>query len=453
MPKKSLWTSCKQWVKREGRVLLVSSAVAGGVIALRLSGLLQSWEWATLDQMSRLRPPEQTNQQIVIVEISETDLRRLGQWPVPDAVMARLLQKINAYQPRTIGLDIYRDLPVGSGYGELEKAFAIIPNLIGIERLEDPPKNTGVDPPRVLSQKNQVGFNNIVIDADGKVRRSLLYWYVDGKAHQSFALKLALAYLRPEGITSKVAKIDAEHEYLQLGKSVFRRFEENDGGYVRANAGAYQILANFHRHSSGFPTISMTEVLADRVPANLMRDRVVLIGSRASSQDDLFYTPLSSSLLTTRPIIGVELHANFICHILTAARQGEPIINSLPDLVEGLLILSCSWLGATICWRLRVPRKSAIAVFLMGASMTVGCYLAFLASWWLPLIPFLLAMSGSTVLIVAYIAHLEEELKRSKEFLQKVINTIADPIFVKNKQHRSIILNQAYCKFIGVPPK
>jgi diguanylate cyclase (GGDEF)-like protein/PAS domain S-box-containing protein len=46
---------------------------------------------------------------------------------------------------------------------------------------------------------------------------------------------------------------------------------------------------------------------------------------------------------------------------------------------------------------------------------------------------------------------MQEELKRSKEFLQQVINTIADPIFVKNEQRQWIVLNQAYCQFIGHP--
>jgi diguanylate cyclase (GGDEF)-like protein/PAS domain S-box-containing protein len=63
----------------------------------------------------------------------------------------------------------------------------------------------------------------------------------------------------------------------------------------------------------------------------------------------------------------------------------------------------------------------------------------------------MLALLGSAITITSYIAHLEEELQRSKEFLQTVINTIADPIFVKDNQHRWIILNQAYCRFIGHP--
>lgn len=43
----------------------------------------------------------------------------------------------------------------------------------------------------------------------------------------------------------------------------------------------------------------------------------------------------------------------------------------------------------------------------------------------------------------------EEELKYQKTFLNKIIETIADPVFVKDEQHRWVTLNDAYCKFMG----
>ena len=37
----------------------------------------------------------------------------------------------------------------------------------------------------------------------------------------------------------------------------------------------------------------------------------------------------------------------------------------------------------------------------------------------------------------------------SKETLESIINKIADPIFVKDRQHRWALLNDACCKYIG----
>lgn len=44
---------------------------------------------------------------------------------------------------------------------------------------------------------------------------------------------------------------------------------------------------------------------------------------------------------------------------------------------------------------------------------------------------------------------IEEELRESKDRLDKIINSIADPMFVKNRQHRYVLVNDAHCNFTG----
>jgi PAS domain S-box-containing protein len=41
----------------------------------------------------------------------------------------------------------------------------------------------------------------------------------------------------------------------------------------------------------------------------------------------------------------------------------------------------------------------------------------------------------------------------TKDFLEEVINQIAEPLFVKNEQHKWVLLNDAYCEFMGYPRK
>jgi len=43
----------------------------------------------------------------------------------------------------------------------------------------------------------------------------------------------------------------------------------------------------------------------------------------------------------------------------------------------------------------------------------------------------------------------EADLRQSREFLDRVINCIGDPIFVKDQQHRRVLVNDAACSFIG----
>ncbi|MBI9083161.1 MAG: PAS domain S-box protein [Desulfobacterales bacterium] len=43
----------------------------------------------------------------------------------------------------------------------------------------------------------------------------------------------------------------------------------------------------------------------------------------------------------------------------------------------------------------------------------------------------------------------EKDLKDLKDFLETVVNAVPDPIFVKDHLHRWVVLNDAFCEFIG----
>jgi two-component system, cell cycle sensor histidine kinase and response regulator CckA len=45
----------------------------------------------------------------------------------------------------------------------------------------------------------------------------------------------------------------------------------------------------------------------------------------------------------------------------------------------------------------------------------------------------------------------EEALKESREYLNQIINCIGDPIFVKDREHRIVLVNDAMCTFAGLP--
>jgi diguanylate cyclase (GGDEF)-like protein/PAS domain S-box-containing protein len=419
-----------------------------GVISLQLMGILQSLELVALDEMFRLRPLEAVDDRIVIIGIDDTDIQQINTWPLPDAVMAEALATIRAAEPRAIGLDIYRELPVQPGHADLRRIFATTPNLIGIEKLADL-HSRGIQPPPVLAEADQIGFNNVIIDGDNHVRRFLLFSDAEGVVQQSFVLRLALLYLEEEGITPEAS--DRNPEDLRLGRGVFPRLSPNDGGYVRADMGGYQVLANPRGPSGHFQRFSLQDLLAGRVPSELMRDRIVLIGSTADSLRDFFYTAYSRSTTgsSAQPVAGVELQANFISQVLAAALDGRPTLRILPMAWGWGWILLWASVGASLSWAVRSPTRTLIGVSIMGAMLFGSCYGLFLLGWWVPLVPPFLASMIAAVVITGYLAQLEEELKRSKDFLNSIIDTIPDPVFVKDQQHRWIVVNQAYCRLIG----
>ncbi|TVP58266.1 MAG: CHASE2 domain-containing protein [Nodularia sp. (in: Bacteria)] len=450
---KLIW-KLEQTLGREHKELIIAFIVAICILIVRSVGLLQSLELAALDQLFHLRPHEPPDTRITIVAIDEASLNQIGSWPIPDSDIANLLQKIQVHKPRAIGLDIYRNWPVKFGYDKLVETYKSMPNLIGNKLLTNN-QDGSVSPPLELKQE-QVGFNNVLYDSDGKVRRSLLYWHIGEQSHESFALKLALLYLQSEGITPQKAANNSE--YLQLGKAIFTRFEANDAAYVRADAKGYQIVSNFpkpecHRSSQescDYRQVSMSDVLENKVPPDWISDRIVLIGSTAPSINDFVFIPHSSRLIgTAEPIPGIKLQAYFVSEFISAALEGRPLIKVWSQAWECLWIFAWSYLGAMITWRIRYPIKSILSTLLSCLVLILFTYLAFLSGWWIPIIPALLTFGGSAIWITSHLAHIQDELKRSKEFLQQVINTIADPIFVKNEQYQWIVLNEAYGQLIG----
>ncbi len=133
-----MWALGKQLWEWRG-VWITAPCVAGLLIALRLAGWLQPLELWAFDLSFRLRPQEPTDPRIVIVGIGDSDIDKVGEWHIPDAIVAQLLEKLKKQQPRAIGLDLFRNAPLEPGHQALTKVFETTPNLIGIERFRVSP--------------------------------------------------------------------------------------------------------------------------------------------------------------------------------------------------------------------------------------------------------------------------------------------------------------------------
>ncbi|MEB3295880.1 MAG: CHASE2 domain-containing protein, partial [Synechococcales bacterium] len=452
----------RNWLQRlwqRGSVVITAGLVASGILGARSLGLLQSFELATIDQFFQIRPTEVPDQRIIIVSIDEPDLIAVGQWPIPDKELTQLLTTIQTGNPRVVGLDLYRNLPVGVGNEKFLTTIANMPNLIGIEQRASPAGSL-IPAPQTLKQNDQIGFNNYSTDPDQKVRRSILFWtsetetQVEGistsaEYQESFALKIALKYL--EEVKIRSSHDIADPRSMRLGKAVFSPIAPNDGAYVRVDNGGYQIFTNFRGPAGHFPRVSMTQVLQGQVPATIFRDRIVLIGSTAPSLNDVVATPYSTSLIAApRLMSGVELHANFISQIISAALEGRPLLRNWREGVEWVWIVAWTVLGSSLSWYRRHPQRSIIITLLLGGTVVAIGYGAFLLGWIIPVVPPLLGLLGAAAAVTISLAHSEEELKRSKEFLQRVIHSIPDPVFVKDQNYRWIVINEAYARFVGV---
>lgn len=401
-------------------VPLIAICVIAPILLLRFGGLLQGLEWNLLDQFFRWRPLEPPENRVVIVTIDEVDITQAGKWPVPDWVLTQAIVNIKAQKPLAIGLDIYRDLPVEPGHGELVKLFRATPNLFGVEKVV----GERIAPPPTLSQLGQVGFADQVVDADGKVRRALLSVDLSNNdIRYSLALKMALYYLQAKGIIPEALDSDRR---LRLGNAVVERFERDDGGYVGAQSGGYQVLLNFRGIQQNFPTFSLRQVLSNQIPPDSLRDRLVLVGTTAESIKDFFPTPYSGELFSSpSSMAGVSLHANTISQIISAALDRRPLLGAWDESIEWLWILAWAWVGAAASWWLKSPTTIAVSVLLASVGLVGVCYLAFLLGWWLPVVPSLLALLGAA-LALAFITNKQLDRLRSRRTLALLLEVCQD---------------------------
>ena len=415
--------------------LLVSTLVFLIILGVRITGLFESLELAAYDEFIRLRKEVSgPDSRIVLVKITEKDIWKQGHWPLSDATLAHVMTILNQYQPRAIGLDIYRDVSVPPGRKELNAILTGNPHIItamkfGVEG------DSGIPPPPVLSDKDQaVGFNDIVVDPGGIVRRGLLFLDDGKKIVYSFALRLALLYLQAEGITPKPDGNNPEH--VRLAQTTIRPFEQNDGGYVGADSRGYQFLLNLRGAQKGFLSYSLTSLLSGEIDSETIKDKIVIIGVTAEGVKDFFYTSFSRGLQADQQISGIALHAHIVSQFLRFGLEGKSPIKTFNEWYEGFWILLWSLMGGIVSLRIRSPWHFSLSAAsgLLILSLTV--YVAFLNEWWIPSVPPAMAWLISAAIVTAYMLN-REKAQRSflmQLFSRHVDKEVAEAIWEKRDQ-------------------
>ena len=381
----------RQQKPKKSQLTAIALSMTILTILLRYTGILQSWEWNLLDRFFRWRLADNKEPRITVVTIGEADLKTAGQWPISDRTLAQTVKNIERLQPQAIAIDIYRDSSVPENR-QLLQLLKANPNIYIVEKAI----GDRVLPPAIAQQ--QVGFSDVVLDGDGRIRRALLSVVGDDRQLRlSLGTQLALNYLQAKNI--EIKPIDSSRN--SLGKATFVSFKPDDGGYVRADSGGYQVLLNYWGTQDNFQQYSLTQVLNKRIEANNIRDRLILIGTTAESLKDSFYTPYSRGWFKSpSKMPGVFIHANVASQILNAALDNRPLLRTHSQAIESVWILLWGGTSIIIVWRFNSVRAIILTIASANFALIILCYLAFLSGWWLPLIPSLLTLNAIAVAII-----------------------------------------------------
>ena len=378
--------------------LLPGLLVLGLIIAARQAGVFQWLEWQALDFFLHHASDEMTDERVVIIGIDEETIQATGTYPLPDQQLVGVLQTIQRHQPRVIGLDIFRDVPVEPGYATLKHFFQTTDTLIGIDKVLTPT----VAPPPALPV-DQVGFSDSFLDEDGRWRRILLGTQVAETFRFSFALLIAQQYLQHEGIELDNGIQDATA--MRFSSAELPRITSNFGSYIDLDTGdgAVQTLIHFRRGRSPFYFIRFKDIQTGEFDPALLRDRIVLIGVTTPSVSDHFGAAAQSVVdPALAQIYGVEIHAHVISQIIDATLNDRPLINGWTQGWEYLWIMGWGLLGIILAGVGQSPLKPIGSVLISGVGAIAISYVAFLHGWWIPVVPAIVALLINGIGLAAF---------------------------------------------------
>ena len=403
--------------------ITVGVAVSGLVIGARSQKALKQVELLGYDFLTRAQVKSGVDPRIAIVGIDDNTLRALNSDKISDRTLQQVLATIAQYQPRVIGVDIIRDIPIGEGRDTLlsyvdsiyQPLEAAVKPIIFPCALPSASKPNGIAPPPVIDPDSAIGFVDLETDAPNMfggelVRRAFLSSipvqtattsseqfsaasteYVCN-APFSFGFLTALSYMQAEQAAGSQPSINDIIDLSQINEGTiqvqsvsYTPLQPNIGGYQDLDPSVYQNLIDYHYSQPG-EVISLSKVLNQEVSAAQFKDKVVLIGY--VTKEDIHQTPFG-----LRP--GVLVHGWIISQILRNVYDNQPLIWSWSEPIEWLWILGWGVVGSVAALAIRPVSLwlggEILAIAIIGSS----CWLLFSQQGWIPLIPPIVSLVGA----------------------------------------------------------
>lgn len=412
---------------------------------------------------------------IIIVAIDEKSLDRLGRWPWPRTRIAELIDKLKAYGAKVVAFDMVFSEPdessgintirklkrklkhAGTGTTSVIEAVekeadndlrlsaalrknpsvilgyfffttgeeikhrknatdylipsryasiryigkgALVPEILTAAGVEG---NIGI----ISDAAEEFGYFNVIPDSDGTVRGAQLAIKYGDDLYPPLSIEAVRKYLDSPPLILNVAEYGIDS--INIGDKTIPTDEKG------------KLLINFRGPAKTFPHYSFSDVLEGAVPADALRDKIVLVGATATGIYDLRVVPLAG----TFP--GVEIHANIIDNIL----QGDFIHR--PDWVAIFDVLTVILLG--ILLSIVIPRTRAVSSALLTVALIVVYIVLndyifnYWRVWLTEVYPiFTIILTSGSVIVFQFMTEEREKRKIGKAFSHYVAPVLVTEI-------------------------
>ncbi|WP_158628815.1 CHASE2 domain-containing protein [Dyella choica] len=266
-----------------------------GLLALLIvSGITVPWDNALYDLHARYWRYT-PNDHVVIIAIDPKSLDEIGRFPWPRSVHAQLIDRLTADGARGVGMDVTMSTPSNDPGNDKQVAAAIHRNgrvvlpvfaeavALGGQLQEALPVSD------IAQNVAALGQVDVAKDNDERVRGA----YLKAGLGSPYWPSLALALLQLGHHDASDTTLPGLHDPAHNDASPYLWMRDD------------YVLLRYAGPDGTFGRLSYVDVLNDRVPVNLLKDRWVLVGATAEGLGDILQTPDS-------PMPGVEYQANVL---------------------------------------------------------------------------------------------------------------------------------------------
>jgi adenylate cyclase len=380
-------------------------ALLAALIALRVidPGPIERLRFQQFDLMQQLAPRETADSPVAILDIDEQSLRRLGQWPWPRDLIAKIINQLTEYGAAAIGFDVVFPEPDRMSPSEYAKVMVWLSSASRAELIARPSNDdvlaTAIGQSRVvLGLASQVRSRSDVPAAHttpvaeiGGDPRPFIHNYpaVVGNvaALEAAALGRGAFFLLPEsdGVIRRVPTV------VRIGKTIvpalfveMLRVATGQPSYAiksTPTAGLDRLVIArvavptdhdgtfWIRYARPRPErlLSAADVLEGRIGADKIRGKLILIGTSAAGLGDIRVTPLGLAMP------GVEIQAQILETAIAGAGMTRPIS---VQVLEVAAVAACGLLLILLVPLLRARWTMALQVGMI-ALLGGGAWYAF----------------------------------------------------------------------------
>ncbi|HEX4858560.1 MAG TPA: CHASE2 domain-containing protein [Usitatibacteraceae bacterium] len=398
---------------------------------------VQGLRGAVFDNYQRLFPRARTSAPVMIVEIDERALAAHGQWPWPRTLMAALVDRIGAAGSAAIGIDLLFPEPDRYSPSRLAAALPVLPQDVA-EKFRALPTTD-----QVFAQS--INANNVVMGIAGLPAVDPRYAKPPEVAPMRIDTRAPLALTRFAGHLQSLAELDR----VAAGRGVLSN-DSRDGvirrapllvqiGDVTALALSLELLRvaaggsvevsdrpggglsvqlaeldipmqndgmmwiRYGRHDPA-RFVSAADVLAGKIPADLFKDRLVLVGITGLGLLDYRVTALGES------VPGVEIHAQVIEQLFDGDDLSRPGGVLLAEIV---LLLGAGTALVAFAPRRRVQR--VLGSYVVAVALLAGAGILAFAQFGLLVDIASPALAGAAAMLLVLSGSLSEADRQRRE--------------------------------------